>query len=54
MDNEEMRIGFLDSLGFFWKDFKRSPGKTYRKVKGGRDWLLGKICLLYTSPSPRD
>mgnify|MGYP006403101393 FL=1 len=43
MDNEEMRIGFLDSLGFFWKDFKRSPGKTYRKVKAGRDWLLAKI-----------
>lgn len=43
MDNEEIRIGFLDSLGFFWKDFKRSPGKTYNKVKSGRDWLLAKV-----------
>ena len=43
MDNEEIRIGFLDSLGFFWKDFKRSPRKSYNKVKSGRDWLLAKV-----------
>ena len=43
MDNEEIRIGFLDSFGFFWKDLKRSPGKTYRKAKAGRDWLLAKV-----------
>ena len=43
MDNEEIRIGFLDSLGFFWKDFKRSPRKSYNKVKSARDWLLAKV-----------
>ena len=43
MNNEEIRIGFLDSFGFFWKDLKRSPGKTYRKAKAGRDWLLAKV-----------
>ena len=43
MNNEEIRIGFLDSLGFFWKDFKRSPRKSYNKVKSGRDWLLAKV-----------
>jgi hypothetical protein len=43
MDNEEIRIGFLDSFGFFWTDFKRSPRKSYNKVKSARDWLLAKV-----------
>ena len=46
MDKEEMRIDLLASLEFFWWDFKRSPGKTYNKVKGWRDWLLAKINYL--------
>ena len=43
MSDEQLRIGFLTSLEFFWWDFKRSPGKSYNKVKIWRDWLLAKV-----------
>ena len=43
MSDEQLQIGFLTSLEFFWWDFKRSPGKSYNKVKIWRDWLLAKV-----------
>jgi hypothetical protein len=46
MSDEQLRIGFLTSLEFFWWDFKRSPGKGYNKVRIWRDWLLAKVNYL--------
>ena len=43
MNHYDFQIGFLTSLGFFWGDFKRSPRKTYNKVRAWRDWMLEKV-----------
>ena len=28
--------------------------KTKDLIDKGRDWIINEVCLLYTSPSPRD
>lgn len=43
MNNKDFQIGFLNSLEFFWEDFKRSPRKSYNKVKAWRDRLLATV-----------
>jgi hypothetical protein len=40
---DEFRVGFLNSLQFFWWDTKKSPRKTYNKVKEWRDRLLATV-----------
>ena len=46
MNNKDFQIGFLNSLEFFWEDFKRSPRKSYNKVRAWRDWVLAKVDYL--------
>ena len=48
---------FLGSAKFFRKfvpDFERIASTLYQLLCKETRWKWGKLCLLYTSPSPRD